>query len=452
MLWWIWQQLRVSSVSSRLAVVQKLAAAEQPAASLEPLLFALKDYAPEVRLAAAESLGKFQNREAVGPLLELLRDPVMEVRGATVLALGQLGDPLAIKPLVALLADPDQNVRGAVSEVLEKLGWQPGEGPQRVHQVLATGKVGKVAAMGTEAVGPLIDLMRSGTPDKQLEAVKALSQMSDARVKTAMLEALRKENPILRVAALSSLQQIGDETMLPALEKLLNDSNVNVRGAALDAVVSCGRIKAVPALLRMLKDSAWDIRQTSVKTLGNLRDPSAVDGIITLLSDVDRDVRESAVGALGKIGDRRAAPALVLATLDRETPVRNAAAAALRMVDRNWDKNSSIRLVLPKVKAALNHPEYWVRHSATRLFAQLKIDPETVTDGPEIVISTEPAHPAFAMLSDLLFDQDRDLRLAAVAAFRQLHERNALPLLGAAVHDADRNVQLAARQALTVLE
>jgi len=83
----------------------------------------------------------------------------------------------------------------------------------------------------------------------------------------------------------------------------------------------------------------------------------------------------------------------------------------------------------------------------------LNIDPASVTEAtaapkPE----TEPRHPAFPVLADLLFDRDRDLRLAAVVAFGYLQERNAVTLLNAAVQDTDLNVRLAARQALADIQ
>ena len=51
----------------------------------------------------------------------------------------------------------------------------------------------------------------------------------------------------------------------------------------------------------------------------------------------------------------------------------------------------------------------------------------------------------------MLFDRDRDLRLAAAAAFGQLRERRAAALLGAAANDTDRAVQAAAQHALAAL-
>jgi len=448
MLWWTYQQLRVSSLKTRLAVVQKLAHADS-ADSVGPLIFALKDREPEVRAAAAQALGKFQSRLAVGPLLPLVRDSSPEVRAAAAETLGRIGDPLAVNTMVGLLLDPAPAVRSAVSTALEKLGWHPGDDSQRVMQILAMGRTGAAASMGAEAVGPLIEMMRTGTPAKQFEAVKALGQIEDPRVKAAMLEALRHENPAIRIAALGTLERLADESTLDAIEKMLKDSSASVRGAAVEAVRNCGRQKALPALLRMLKDPSWEVRQSAVKSLGSLADPAAVPGVTELLGDDDRDVRESAIIALGRIGDRRAVPQLVLALIDKESTVRSAAAVSLRQVDRGWEKNQSLRLVLHRVKLALGHSEYWVRHSAAQLFAQLKIDPETVAEVPgPAAAAAEPAHPAFAILADLLFDHDRDLRLAAATAFGHLHDRNAASILGAAVHDSDHNVHLAVRQAL----
>jgi len=105
------------------------------------------------------------------------------------------------------------------------------------------------------------------------------------------------------------------------------------------------------------------------------------------------------------------------------------------------------------MKAALDHHDYWVKHSALKLFEQLEIDPESIAQESEAETAPamSPEHPAFAILADLLFDFDRDLRLAAAEAFARLREKGAQPILAAAVHDEDRQVQRAALDALAAL-
>lgn len=440
MLWWITQQLRMGNVKKRLAVVQKLAQSDS-ADTVEPLVFALNDREPAVRIAAAEALGKFQIPQLAGLMRQLLLDPLPEIRLLAVTTLGRSGDRAQVDLLVGVQQDPDPTVRQAANQALEQLGGPPAK------------KSEVPVNPGTEPLDPLVEALRYGSAAEQIKAVRVLGRLEDKWAKTALVEALQKADSTLLIEILGVLARPGDDAMLKPLERMLSHSNPNVRSAAVAAVAGCGQRQAVPALLRKLKDASWEVRQATLKALGQLGDPETVDGIAALLSDKDRDVRESAVEALREIGDRRALPHLVLALIDPESTTRSAAALALRKIDRHWDKNPAIRPALPKVKQALAHGEYWVQHSASQLFAKLKVDPETITDDvPLAPENSGPTHPAFAVLADMLFDPDRDLRLAAVEAFRQLHERNAVPLLVTAAQDMDRNVQLAARQALVVLE
>jgi len=270
-----------------------------------------------------------------------------------------------------------------------------------------------------------------------------------------MIEALSKQNPGIRIAALGTLERMADPASIPAIERLLKDNNANVRGAVIEALARCGGERAVPALIRALKDSSWDVRNATVKALGALRAEAAVDGISQLLRDPDRDVRESAVIALGRIGSAAATGPLILAQLDAETVVRNAAAVALHQVCRKWEQSDALREVLPEIKKALNHSEYWVRHSATKLFEHLKIDAATVDPAPlpspRAASANDCANAVFPILADLLFDRDRDLRLAAATAFGQLREKKAAALLAAAANDTDPAVQAAAKQSLAAL-
>src|SRR5437588_12902357 len=95
MLWWTYQQLRVSSAKTRLAVVQKLAENRDPDAA-GPLIFALKDKEADVRCAAATALMKFDDKRAVEPLLKMLQEPLPALRAAAAETLGLLGDHVVV--------------------------------------------------------------------------------------------------------------------------------------------------------------------------------------------------------------------------------------------------------------------------------------------------------------------------------------------------------------------
>jgi HEAT repeat protein len=339
---------------------------------------------------------------------------------------------------------------------LRQLGWQPDNDTERAFHLMATGTLRQVAALGAEAIEPLVGLLRNGPPDKQLEAVKAMGEMDDPKIIKPLLEALPKSAPAVRIATLEALERFAAASAYDDVERLLTDPNPGVRSAAVETVAKCDATRAVSALIRVLGDSSWEVRQAAVRALGNLGEATAVEGLCQALHDKDRDVREGATVALGRIGDARGIYPLVLALLDPESAVRNAATNSLQRVDRNWLKTEAACRALPEIKTAQNHRDYWVRHSATKLLHQLN---SLAPDRPDLQpapISAAPrpensVHAAFAILAELLRDRDRDLRLAAATAFGQLQEKNAKALLAAAARDNDYLVQQAAQSALATL-
>jgi HEAT repeat protein/CheY-like chemotaxis protein len=416
MQWWTYQQLRAKNATTRLAVVEKLTHSES-ADSVGPLIFAVKDEDSGVRCTAARALGRLKDRRATEPLIQMLRDVIPLVRATAAEALGKLGDPQAINWLVAALRDNDPQVRTNASHSLEKLGWRPDTDSQRVLQIMATGNRHQIASLGAEAIEPLLEMLETGTPNKQLEAVKTLGEINEPPVVRAMLQALKKSSPAVRIAALEALQNFADPSTYAEVERLLRDSNANVRSAAVEAAARCGGAQAVPPLLRVLKDSSWEVRQAAAKALGLLGGAEAVEGLCGLVRDRDRDVREHAVVALGQICDSRAIYLLVLSLLDPESSVRNAAANSLQNVDRHWKEAEGVQQALPEIKAALNHRDYWIRNSAVKLLEQLNVDPNAGEAAPPVALPRPPARDLPAAVlpipADLLIDSNRDLRPAA---------------------------------------
>jgi HEAT repeat protein len=204
----------------------------------------------------------------------------------------------------------------------------------------------------------------------------------------------------------------------------------------------------VPALTACLKDNSWETRQTAANALGRLGDRYAVEGLCGLIHDPDRDVRETAINSLGQIGDRRAIAPLVPALLDPESSVRTAATSTLHRLDPEWEKSADVLLAVPNIIEALDHPDYWVSHSARKLLESLKIDPANppmkrtavVAPAAKPVKAAAP-HPALAILAEMLSDHDRDFRLAAAVALGRLREKNAASLLTAAGRDSDDAVR-----------
>jgi len=392
----------------------------------------------------------------VEPLVQMLRDRSPLARAGAAEALGNMGDGRAAGWLVHLLRDAEPSVRSRASMSLKQLGWQPDNDTERAFHLMATGTLRQVAALGGDAVEPLVEVLKNGTPDKQLEAVKVLGEMDDHKAIQPLLESLRKGAPAVRIAALEALERFADPASYDEMERLFRDPNASVRSAAVEAAAKCNGARAVNGLIPVLRDPSWEVRQAAVRALGNLGEVTAVEGLCHALRDKDRDVREGAAAALGRISDARAIYPLVVCLLDPESAVRNAANNSLQHIDRHWLKTEAAREALPEINTALNHRDYWVRHSATKLLHQLKsLTPEKAgarrTALAAVPAPEKPAHAAFAILGDLLCDRDRDLRLAAAMAFGLLQEKGAKDILTTAARDDDFWVQQAARNALAAL-
>jgi HEAT repeat protein len=433
--------------------VEKLSLEYDPDA-VKSLIFALKDKTPDIRCTAAKALLRYNDFSAVEPLIEVLRDTEPLARAAAAETLGRLGAAQAITPLVQLLRDVDLVVRGIAVRSLNRLNWQPSTPSDRVLQILAMGNLNELVAMGPEGVGHLLETLRNGTPNKQFSAVKALGHTGDQRVPQAMLEALSKKTPAVRMAALGVLENMANPETFPQIEPLLQDEAPSVRAAAVDAATLCGGRRAVPSLVKCLKDPSWEVRQASAKALGALGETTAVEGLCQIVQDPDRDVRESVIVALGELGDPRAIQPLVMALLDTENTVRNAASSALYKINRRWDETESAHRALPKIKSALKHNDYWVCQSASKLLQQFNVDVKSLQDesaNVKLMMKSGPS-PVYTLFADLLFDRDRDLRLAAAVSLGRLREKNATAILSTASRDADYCVRQAALSALTALE
>jgi HEAT repeat protein len=155
---------------------------------------------------------------------------------------------------------------------------------------------------------------------------------------------------------------------------------------------------------------------------------------------------------LGRIGGSCAIHYLVLALIDPESTVRHAAANSLQEIDHHWEKSAVAREVVPELKAALEHHDYWVRHNAGKVLERLNVD--IGTEKEPVPSEEKPAslsQAIFVILADLIRDRDRDLRLAAAQALEQLQAKSAQPLLATAAADDDPFVQQIVRRALATL-
>ena len=328
------EALKDSILEVRLQAAETLGRIENPAAVL-PLAEALKDENWQMRVTAAEALGDIGDKSGVQALIAALGDANWQVRCQAAEALGDIEDPRAVKPLGEALRDENRNVRQNVIQALAEI-----EDPGAVEPLAAALKdddweIRKEAAHALgeiddpAAVAPLSLALADENWEIRKEAAEALGNIEDASAVGALRSSLKDENKEVRKTVIQAMGEIEDSRAVKPLAELLNDPDWEIRMETAQALGEIDDPAAAPALSKILKDENPDVRKMAIWAIGEIEGRVAFESLIEALNDEDWEIREKAVWALGEIGDPRALEPLSARLKDDNEEVRRAAAKAL---------------------------------------------------------------------------------------------------------------------------
>ena len=328
----------------------------------------------EIRVAAANALGKLGSETAVEPLIAQIEDssPFQSalVREAAAKTLGKIGDKRAIAPLIAHRweyglhhAAPEALVKmggRSLEPLLVKLRSRRGLNDDRGWIAEVLGGIGDI-----RAVVPLIALVEDASAGFGVRscAAEALGKIRDKRAVEALIAAL-EGGGVLAMKAAWALGEIGDKRAVEpligvavliegdrrawksareALATKLSKEAVGPLITALDSedvlvrrevAVLLGRTsdkRAVGPLIAALNDRSPWVQEAAAAALVDIGE-KAVEDMITALEDKRNTIREFAAEVLGKIGDKSAEEALIGALEDEDTGVREYAKEALQAI------------------------------------------------------------------------------------------------------------------------
>jgi HEAT repeat protein len=256
---------------------------------LQPVIRALEDENPQVRMAAASALGEIgPETGVVSALIRALGDNDTRAGERAAAVLAQISGPILVPDFIESLRDLDGDVRAN-------------------------------AAYALGVIGP--------------EAKEAVPYL---------IEALEDEDDDVRKNVVVALEKIGPEPgVIPTLIRAMEDESAFVRVTATQAL---GRIgpEAVPALIEALQDEDSTTRKNAANALWYVyanheigpETREVVLALIQALQDEDRFVREMAAYALGGIGPEasEAVPALITALMDDEGQVTYFSSHALKYI------------------------------------------------------------------------------------------------------------------------
>ena len=210
------------------------------------------------RINAVRALGQLPgNSRAVDLAEELIVDRDPDVRAAAALTLGQLNAVRSIPLLREALKDKNIHVDFAASNALLSLGdssgyaiyyevligkRKSGEGPvEEQKRLIKDPKAMTLMMLGTAAAfAPYAGygwamfqvISKDYAGPVRVEAVQKLAKDADAQTEAALIEAASNKNWKLRVAVLEALAQRGDPRLADTLASHLSDKNQAVRCAA----------------------------------------------------------------------------------------------------------------------------------------------------------------------------------------------------------------------------
>lgn len=273
---------------------------------------------------------------------------------------------------------------------------------------VALGRIGTPAAAQRLEVAMKMPQVarREAAARGALQAAELLAAAGQVLQAVSVYEAIwRAEVPVhIRMAGLRGvILHRGDVGVALLVDQLRGGDEVAFRTALGASRELPPTANLTPQLVALLPDLPPDRRAKVISVLADRGDPAARPAVLAALEDADSEVKAAAVRALGKLGDASVVPAL-LKVASSEDPVL---AESAQVVLANLPGQEIDEAIVAQLEAAAK-PQQLV---AMRLAAQRYI------------------HAAVPQLRKALESPDREIRLAAIQALGYTTKLQDVPIL-----------------------
>lgn len=439
---------------------------------------------PNIKTVAVEALGEIGDRIAVKPLLSVLKGGLWLAYPAVV-ALGKLKDAVATLSLTKLL--PDEALRVPILEAL-----------------------GNVA--DARGIQPLGQVLREGSEEEQVEAVKALAKMielgtdpqlpgieramvkdefrevfEEKKLGKVLVKLLAHEDEEVQRAALRLVAEVGKPTTaLPYLAILLRKGlEKRLALEALQKMAHSSPTEVFTTLKNWLERSEVALKAAAAFILGELAPDDNVPLLIPLLEDFSPEVRREAALALGK-SHYSEVPSLLVSLAHDDEMVRKAALEGLAIFFKDgWGEdifelaktaNSSIRAfviealasrpdekVLSLLTSLLEDADSSIRSKAALLLGTVKLeskaivgalierlddDVSEVKKAAALALGELGVAEAAPHLVSFLLQPDPALRIVALSAWPKVKDRKRVEAIVNCLKKGGKEEKIAALKAL----
>lgn len=240
----------------------------------------LRDHSPQVRKAAAATVGKLGLISLIPDLIGLIDDSEIHVYSAAVDSL----QSLIMISRALIMAEVDQFCSSK----------------QPHHR--------KAAALLLASLGErdrLMLLIKDEDPQVRKAAVSAIG-INKIDASASMLQlALTDEDPDVRIAVADALGNLGDPSVLDALEHTLNDQDAWVQSSVLRSIAAIDISRACTIIKSIHTKSEGLLLITCLKILEEIDCPGAEEIVRNALNNPDMDISRQAAKSLEKIASNK---------------------------------------------------------------------------------------------------------------------------------------------------
>jgi HEAT repeat protein len=232
----------------------------------------LAELAPALTGESRDAIaGHFEASGAVTRISRRLADPRAHRRAEHAALLGDMCSSLAEVPLMQALNDRDPDVRLAAARSLGRLRPRTAAGP--LLFALVQGLVPRAVAanallsIGAAALPGIRNLLTDDQPAARANAVELLGRLGNPRDSQSLRDRLGDDAPLVRRRACEALARLGADDAGDALEELLADDVADVRISAAAALGAVGDERSAPTLLRLVQHDCVEVAEVAARAL-----------------------------------------------------------------------------------------------------------------------------------------------------------------------------------------
>jgi HEAT repeat protein/class 3 adenylate cyclase len=404
----------------------------------------------ENRLFKPEYLEEFVR--GLGDAKETVRELFRQV-------IEQKGGRPVVGVLMDHLADDDHMVRNMIARIVIELDPHGAQStritPLLRHDNRDVKKTAMDVLSSTKTPGAVAQIMiMFDDADSWLrrKAVEAVCRFRDPTTLPRLREmALKERDPSMLKTVIETIGEIGGPADGDTLLKLVEDPDMTVRNLAIDATAKVADASIAPKVLQLMANPDVNIRRAAVDVLNGVKDPATAGALVNALKDGDWWVREVATDALSELGGGHISQMVRGLLTEADENTRR---AAVEFYCRVRDESA-----YPDLIQLLDDGDWWVREKAVTALglignaeavpaiARLAADQEVkwaVAPALGKIGGAEAVKPLTAMLSDA----NRQIRIAAVDAIGRIESNSVVDALKRAALDRDDGVADAALKLL----